>query len=274
MRARPQVWRWVVLGLSVLAGLGLLLVWLLRRQDRLRVVPRSEELPSRLAAVAEREAAVFGVGWIHDPTALLDIAARTAGLRLEPPTLGLVIGYLATDAVLFGLREPRLDRGWTVVAFLRASPAMTQVLPWVRRHLPPAWQWQDRPAAPGCADAFELTDVTAKLPWRLTGQFCGGYLIVGEAGSDLGERLWHDLQSEAAGDALTPTSKNARPVASSPAAVLWLRPDRWPETLREALPPEVQAWIAAQVPTGQWVTLTVDGSTDWLEVRLILPRGP
>ncbi len=274
MRVRSKVLGWTVLGLSVLVGLGLLLGWFLRRQDRFQLVPRSEELPSRLAAIAEREAAVFGIGWIHDPTALLDITARTAGLRLEPPTLGLVIGYLATDAVLFGLREPRLDRGWTVVAFLRASPAMTQALPWVRRHLSPAWQWQDRPAAPGCADAFELRGPTAQLPWHLQGQLCGGYLIVGEAGSDLGERLWHDFQSEAAGDALTPASKNARPVASSSAAVLWLRPDRWPGTLREVLPPEVQMWIAAQVPTGQWVTLTVDGSTDWLEVRLILPRGP
>jgi len=274
MRTRPKVLRWVALGIGTAVGLGLLLGWLLRRPDRLRLVPHAEQIPPRLAAVAEREVAVFGIGWVHDPTVLLDAATRTAGLRLEPPTLGLLVGYLATDAVLFGLREPRLDRGWTAVALLRTSPAVTRARPWVRRHLPPGWQWRDRPAAPGCTDAFELTGPTARLPWPLVGQFCGGYLIVSEAGSASGERLWRTLQSTAVGDARPSVSETARPAAPPPAAVLWLRPDRWPETLRGVLPPEVRTWVTAQVPAGRWVTVAVDGGPERLEVRLILPRSP
>ncbi|MCS7312157.1 MAG: hypothetical protein NZ742_04500 [Acidobacteria bacterium] len=274
MRVRSTVLGWTVLGLSVLAGLGLLLGWFLRRQDRRGLVPQSEELPRRLAAVAEQEGAIFGIVWIYDPTALLYIATRWMELRLEPPALSLVIGYLATDAVLFGLQDPRLDRGWTAAAFLRASPTMAQALPWVRRHLPPDWQWQDRPAAPGCTNAFELRGPAVRFPWHLQGQICGSYLIVGEAASDLGERLWHALRSTAVGDTLAPVSETVRSAVPSPAAVLWFRPDRWPETLQGGLPPEIRTWFTAQVPTGQWVTLTVSRDTDRLEVQLSLPMGP
>lgn len=264
--------RWKVLGGAVLGavvGLGLLLGWLLGRRDRLRMVPRSEEVPSRLAAVADRDGTVFGVAWVHDPAQVLDLVGRTTGLRSESPTMGLVLGSLAADAVLFGLREPRHPRGWTVVAFLRASPAMERGLPWVRRFLPPPWQWQDRPASPGCARAFDLEDAEGRLPGRLVGQFCGGYLVLGEADPEPGFRLWQTLRATAGNG-----PRESQPGASPPAVVLWLRPDRLPETLRRALPAEVRTWVDARVPVGQWVTLAVSGEAERLEVRAVFPMVP
>jgi hypothetical protein len=259
MTLRRKVLGWTVLGFAAGLGLGLLLGWLLLRQDRR--VPRSLRVPSPWTALADREAALFAIGWIHDPSMLL------AGFPVEPPALGPVLGYLGRDAILFGLREPRLDRGWTAVALLRAPPAMAHALPWIRRYLPPTWQWRDRPADPGCSNAFEVADSTARLPWHLTGQLCGSYLVVGEADPTLGARMWR-----AFGGVLEEALPSVAG-ASPPAAVLWLRTDRLPETFPPILPAEVRSWVEAQDLAPPWVTLTFDKGPDGWEVRVTVPTA-